>query len=309
VQSLLLEISAAARELRRDGRAVLRYLLSTESHVYAFSIAANVLLAFWPFLLVMLFIFRHLVRWPAAENAIYVGVKDYFPGNVGEFLVYNLGVAAAYSRTLEWVSLGLLLFTANGVFLPLEVALNRAWGVQENRSLLKNQAISMGLIFACGGLALLSAAFTGVNLQLWSRLAGSNELLFDLIIRGFFKIAAFPITVLMLFLVYWLLPNTRVPWRLLLPRAVIVAAVLELLKWVNLAIWPWLWAKFSREFGVFKNSVTILTWSFLAGLVVLAGAEWSARRARWEAEQAEAQTPRDQDRMGAETSVSSGPPV
>jgi hypothetical protein len=30
--------------------------------------------------------------------------------------------------------------------------------------------------------------------------------------------------------------------------------------------------------------VTILTWSFLAGLVVLAGAQWSARRARMEQE-------------------------
>jgi hypothetical protein len=63
-----------------------------------------------------------------------------------------------------------------------------------------------------------------------------------------------------------------------------------------------LWEKFSREFGVFKNSVTILTWSFIAGLVVLAGADWSARRARAEAAgEAAAQSPQDQDRMGAET--------
>jgi len=30
---------------------------------------------------------------------------------------------------------------------------------------------------------------------------------------------------------------------------------------------------------VFVNSATILTWGFLAGLVVLAGADWTARRA------------------------------
>ncbi len=142
-----------------------------------------------------------------------------------------------------------------------------------------------------------------MNLQLWERLAGSHETLFDLIIRGFFKLAAIPITILMLFLVYWKLPNAKVSWRLILPRAVLIGLLLELLKWVNLGIWPWLWEKFSREFGVFKNSVTILTWSFIAGLVVLAGADWSARRARAVAagEAAAAQSPRDQDRMGAET--------
>jgi uncharacterized BrkB/YihY/UPF0761 family membrane protein len=302
VYAIVTEGVEAARELRRDWRPVGRYLMATEAHVYAFSIAANVLLAFWPFLLVIISLLRYVFQWPQAENAIYVGVMDYFPGEVGKFLVYNLKVAASYSRTLEWASLVLLLFTANGVFLPLEVALNKAWGVKENRSLLKNQVVSMALIFACGGLALLSAAFTGANLQLWERLAGSNETLFDLIIRGFFKLAAIPITILMLFLVYWKLPNAKIPWRLILPRAIIIGLLLELLKWVNLAIWPWLWTKFSREFGVFKNSVTILTWSFIAGLVVLAGADWSARRARAEAEaEAAAQKRQDQDRMGAES--------
>jgi hypothetical protein len=56
--------------------------------------------------------------------------------------------------------------------------------------------------------------------------------------------------------------------------------VLELLKTVNLAIWPWMRTKFQREYGGFVDSITILTWSFFAGLIVLAGADWSARRAR-----------------------------
>jgi membrane protein/epoxyqueuosine reductase len=61
---------------------------------------------------------------------------------------------------------------------------------------------------------------------------------------------------------------------------VVVGLALALLKWVNLAIWPWLFRKFDRAFGVFKHSVTILTWSFLAAMVVLAGAEWIAWRTR-----------------------------
>jgi len=56
----------------------------------------------------------------------------------------------------QLVSILLLLFTANGIFEPLEVALNRAWNTV-NRSYLKNQIVSLGLIFACGTLAMISA--------------------------------------------------------------------------------------------------------------------------------------------------------
>ncbi len=85
---------------------------------------------------------------------------------------------------------------------------------------------------------------------------------------------------LILFLVYWRLPNAKVPAMQVLPRATVIAVVLEALKWLNLAIWPWVRMKFMHEYGGFVDSITVLTWSFFAGLIVLAGADWSARRAR-----------------------------
>lgn len=302
MNSLWRETLDAARDLRRDWRPIVKYLVAPESHVYAFSIAANVLLAFWPFTLVMMTLFRYTLGWTEAVDALFLGIEDYFAGSTGKFLTYNLNALAWKTRTLEWASMLLLLFVANGVFLPLEVALNRAWGVKENRSLVKNQVVSMGLIFACGGMGVLSAAFTGWQMKVWQNLLGGNESLFDLLAKTIFKMAALPITIAMLFLVYWLLPNTKVPWRLILPRAMLIGLGLEILKWINLGIWPWIFHKFDREFGVFVNSATIITWSFLAGLFVLAGGDWSARRVRLEAETAsEAQTRQVQDRMGAET--------
>jgi uncharacterized BrkB/YihY/UPF0761 family membrane protein len=107
----------------------------------------------------------------------------------------------------------------------------------------------------------------------------------DLLTRGFlaegiFKLASIPFTFLILFLVYWRLPNCKVPARQIWPRACVIALLLEALKWINFAIWPWIRTKFQREYGGFADSITILTWSFFAGLIVLAGADWSARRAR-----------------------------
>jgi YihY family inner membrane protein len=295
VVSLKTDIRDAALELLRDARPVGRYLLQSEAHVYAFSIAANVLLAFYPFLLVMLALLKHVFGWESAIEAVYVAVKDYFPGETGRFLSYNLGVSLGSHRRLEWVSVLVLLFTANGVFLPLEVALNRAWGVKEHRSLLRNQALSMSLIFVCGALALLSAALTGAAQALWDLVASAPGQAPGVLAKTVFKVASIPLTILILFLVYWWLPNTKVPARLVLPRAVVIGLLLEAMKWVSLAVWPWLYAKFRREYGPFVNSVTILTWSFLAALIVLAGADWSARRARRVVEESAAGGPHPVD--------------
>ncbi len=279
-RTFLEEIRAALGELKADARQIGRYVLSTESHVHAFAVAANVLLSFWPFMLVLIALFRNVFGWPAAVTALYATIQDYFAGATGEFLTYNLEVITQWRRRVEWLSMLLLLFTANGVFLPLEVALNRAWGVRENRSLLKNQAVSMGLIFACGFLALFSAALTGAGVQVWEAFFGETGTSAPFVIKMIAKAASLPVTVLALFLIYAYLPNTRVPRRAILPRVVVVGLALELLKWINLAVWPWMFRKFDREFGVFKHSVTILTWSFLAAMVVLAGAEWIAWRSR-----------------------------
>jgi membrane protein len=255
-------------------RPTLRYLMETEVHVYSFSIAANVLLSFFPFLLVMVSVCRYVLHWHAGERAIYLGLSDYFPGAVGEFIRYNLSVTA---RPIRWVSILMLLFTANGIFEPLEVALNRAWHVTKNRSFFRNQLVSLGLIFTCGGLALSSITLTALNRDFWSNLSGPAIIVPAFVDVAFFKMAAVPFMVLMLFLIYWLLPNRKVPPLQVIPVAAVVGLTLEIMKYVNLWTWPYLRSKLSNEVGPFVYSVSIVFWSFFASMIVLAGAEWSAR--------------------------------
>jgi len=249
--------------------------METEAHVYALAISASVLLAFYPFLTVMLSFCHNILRWPAAEQAIYLGIGDFFAGEPGQFFSRNLQPWMV--GKIRITSMLLLLFTANGIFEPLEVALNRAWGVSVNRSYLKNQLVSLGLIFACGGLALLSLMFTGLNSQWVNEWGGPGKLQawVGLLI---FKLAAVPTSILALFLIYWLLPNRKVEPQRVAPVAILVGLALEGLKYINLMIWPLLYDKLAREYHAFQFSVTILLWSFVAALIVLAGAHWTARQ-------------------------------
>jgi YihY family inner membrane protein len=278
---LLVPQESLGQALLRHLRPTLAYWMETEVHVYGFSIAANVLLSFFPFLIVIFSLCRYVLGWHTGVDAIDLVLNDYFPGQLGEregfldFIRRNLLATAGSRRTLQLVSLLLLLFTANGIFEPLEVALNRVWGITRNRSYLRNQVVSLGLILACGTLALASAVLTGMNVKL----LGGSTWLARFLTMALFKTAAVPTTMLMLFLVYWLLPNAKIAARRVLPAAVAVGVLLEALKYINLLTWP-LWRdKLKAEYGPFVYSVTIILWSFLGAMLVLAGAEWAARRA------------------------------
>jgi membrane protein len=257
-----------------------RYWMQTEVHVYAFSVAANVLLSFFPFLIVMLSFARRVFGERAAVGAIDLALRDFFPDALGQFLERNL----PQTGPIQLISIVLLLFTANGIFEPLEVGLNRVWGIRKNRSFFRNQIVSLGLIFICGGLALGSMMLTALNQQSF-RVTGLPRGWIQTIAGGgaawvslfFFKLAAVPLAVLVLFLIYRYLPNGRTPLNRVIPSAIFVGLLMEVLKYVNTLVWPGFQGKLAREYGVFQYSVTLIFLGFLASMLVLAGAEWAAR--------------------------------
>ena len=76
------------------------------------------------------------------------------------------------------------------------------------------------------------------------------------------------------FLIYWVLPNGKVPARAVLPAAVIMGLLSESLKYVY--IWALPLLNFQEVYGPFALSVTLMFWAFLSGLLLLAGANLSA---------------------------------
>ena len=257
-------------------RSTLRYLLRTEVHTFAFSVAANSILSFFPFLLLLLtlirYVFHSRVMYSVVENLL----RDYIPTGQ-EFVIRNLNALVGTHHRAQVFSLAMLLITSTGIFLPLEVALNRVWGFRNNRSYLGNQLMSLGLVFACGSLALLSVGLTaaGSLAILKSALHGYGAWyveLGDFVIMKIFSIGA---SIAIFFLVYWLLPNGKVPARGVLPAAVLMGLLSELLKHLYIFALPRL--NFAEVYGPFAISVSLMFWAFLSGMLLLTGAHLSAR--------------------------------
>jgi uncharacterized BrkB/YihY/UPF0761 family membrane protein len=135
------------------------------------------------------------------------------------------------------------------------------------------------MIFLCGGLALLSLIVTALSEQ-WAggRAAGAHPARLALWLKVLlFKMAAVPIGMLALFLIFWLLPNRRVPAGSAARLAILAGLVLEAMKYAFLLLWPLVRMKLESEYGVFHNAATITIWSFVCAMIVLAAAEWAAR--------------------------------
>lgn len=274
-QHAIPEVSSWIPSLWDAFKKTFRYWMETETHVYAFSVAANVLLSFFPFLVVICALARLVFPDQVVRSAMDIALSDYFPPDMTSGLLG--GLLSPNRGSLQMLSILLLLFTANGVFEPLEVALNRVFGITVNRSFVKNQMVSMCLIFICGGLLTLSTILTALNQQYLQQAIGSGAVT-SFMVDAFFKIVAVPITAFTLFLIYKFLPNGDVPNTRAVPAAIVVGLMLEVLKYINLATWPWFRVKLYREYGTFMHSVAIILWSFLASMLLLAGAEWAARR-------------------------------
>ena len=253
-----------------------RYLLRTEVHTFAFSVAANAILSFFPFLLLLMTLIRRVLHSQVMYNVVENLLRDYLPTGQ-EFVIRNLNALVGSHHGAKVFSLAMLLISSTGIFMPLEVALNRVWGFPNNRSYVGNQLIALGLAFACGSLALLSVGLAAGNVAILKSVLHGYGVWY-LRLMGFVAMKVFSIgaSIAIFFLVYWLLPNGKVPAHVVLPTAVLMGLLSEALKYAYIFALPHL--NFGEVYGPFAISVSLMFLAFLSGMLLLTGAHLSAQR-------------------------------
>ncbi len=207
-------------ELREQAWPTLKYMTRTDVHTFGFSVACNAILSFFPFVVLLLTLIRRFFHSEAMFDVVLNLLRDYLPTGQ-DFIIKNLRNMTRH-HSVQAFSVVMLLISSTGIFLPLEVALNGVWGFPKNRSYLKNQLVSLGLAFACGSLALLSVALTATN-QVWLHYLffGHLNVVSRTVGWAVMKVCAVIASIFIFFLIYWLLPNGKVPAKAVLPAAVL----------------------------------------------------------------------------------------
>ena len=262
--------------LRQDGAALIRYLLDSEIHTYAFSVAANAILSFIPFIVLLYTIALSGFHSTAMAGVVTDLVLSFLPSTATpHFWSILEGVAP---RHVQVISLVLILISCTGIFLPLEVALNQAWGVAKSRNYLMNQAVAFGLaifMVVLGVLSILISAFQRTLLTLVF-FGHTDNFVFRSISYAWLAVASGTACILFFFVIYWVLPNCRVPWKPVLRTSIVTGLIWLAAKYAFVLVLPHLDLK--AMYGPFYVSVGLLMWAYVSGLILFAGAQYSVTR-------------------------------
>lgn len=261
---------------RKDGTALVQYLLDSEVHTYAFSVAANAILSFIPFIVLLYTIALSLFHSVAMADAVSQMVYYFFPSNQ-DWIAKNL-VLAAPRQGVQVFSLLMILISCTGIFLPLEVALNQAWGVAKSRNYLLNQVVAFGL-----AILMVLLGMASVILSAWQRemltfvfFHHTNNFAFNGISYLWMALCTGVACILFFFSIYWLLPNRKVPALHVMRTAVTTGLIWLAAKYIFVAVLPHFDLK--ALYGPFYVSVGLLFWAYISGLILFAGAQFSVAR-------------------------------
>ena len=247
-------------------------------HTFAFSVAANSILSFIPFIVLLYTLSLTVLHSAAMVRAVSEMVNYFLPTTArAGFLTYNLEKVVP-THGVQVLSLVMILVSCTGIFLPLEVALNQAWGVTRSRNYLLNQLVAFGLAVNMLALALVSIL---VNAGAQGFLAfvffhHIDNIFYQAISYAWLSVSTGVASILFFFSIYWILPNRKVPWRPVLRTSIVTGIVWLLAKIVFVQLLPHL--DLGALYGPFYVSVGLIIWGYVSGLILFAGAQFSVAR-------------------------------
>jgi membrane protein/epoxyqueuosine reductase len=248
---------------RAGGRlkTALGMLISREIMVLTNAIAFNFLLCLFPLLLVVAAVSQQLPFSRRTSTALLLVLQELIPFDHAS-LAESLRGLSRTARTLEAFSLVLIVWGSSGIFMPMEMALNKAWGGAVPRDFWKSRLLAFFMTVAGGGLALGSVLLT-VTVRTFGRelptLAGYAA-----------KASALLLTLMLFFLIYRLIPQAPVGGRVALKAALWAGGAWEAIKYffviridqMNLAAF----------YGPLALSVSLILWAQISSLVLVFGA-------------------------------------
>ena len=224
------------------------------------AIAFNFLLCLFPLLLVLLAAAQRL-QGSRAGAALLVLVTELIPFDQEAFAA-SIRNFTKLARGLEVASLLLIVWGSSGIFLPVEMALARAWGGRPLRSFWRSRALAFLMTVAGGLVALASIALTHTV-----RSYGRD---WPLLTSYAAKATAFTLTYLLFFLIYRVIPSVSVGTAVALRAALWSGTSWEAVKYVFVVKLGQM--NLRAFYGPLAFSVSLILWAYVSSLVLIFGA-------------------------------------
>jgi YihY family inner membrane protein len=249
-------------------------LTTTETYVNASAIAFNILLSFFSFVVLIGSFLINVLHWQRGYETSFRLMMALAPKMSKSLFVSLDQVARGPGGKATLVSFGLLIFSASGVFQPIEAALNRAWGFKE-RNVVKQYVMYLLLVLVCALIMLAPVSFASGYDFLLDKLLGDSVWrahIFNVI--G--PLVALPFITVLLFTVYYFVPNGKVQ-----ASQVLFTSIATSLLWVIVTFGFWLALPLFDFEGSYKQLASLMalvTWTFISSFILILGANLSAHK-------------------------------
>lgn len=208
---------------------------------------------------------------PAATRMLHQQVRGFVGPNQAD-AVGNMvaGATRPGAGTLATaVSLGVLLFTASGVFGEVRGGLNAVWGIDPKavggwRAFARDRLLSLGMVVAAGALLLASQGVTTALSAYGPRGLGWGPVAADFVLSTAVMTVLFG-------LAFRFLPDARVGWRSVAAGAVATAVLLKAGQYL-LALY-FTHVATGSLYGAAGSFVVVMLWVYYSSWVLFYGAE------------------------------------
>lgn len=161
-------------------------------------------------------------------------------------------------------------WSGSSIFSAIPRKANRAWGIDQDRPYIKQKLIQLGMALGMGMLFLLSIGITfGIAF-----LGQSNNPIPSWIVIIGSGVAGMIVFFTIFLLMYKILPNRNIPWRMVWPGALLASVLLDISK--SLFVWylPNV-ADYNVVYGSFASIITILLAIYIVAFLILPGIEFN----------------------------------
>jgi YihY family inner membrane protein len=248
-------------------------LTETQTYVNASAIAFNVMMSFFSFVVLVGSFLVNVLNWQQGYKTSFRLMLSLVPEQSKSLFDSLDRVTRGPGGKATLISFGLLIFSASGVFQPLEAALNRAWGFKE-RSVIRQYLTYLLLVVVCGLIMLCPVALASFYAFFLDLVVDSQSTIGKVLFGVIGHVVALPFIVLLLFVIYYVVPNGKVNAGQVFFTSV-ATALLWLIATLAFRIALPLF-EFKESYEQLASLMALVTWVFISSFILILGANLSA---------------------------------
>jgi YihY family inner membrane protein len=235
-------------------------------------VAYNLMLAVFPFALLVLFIFGQVVDSPDIERSVILDIQRLFPNIEQDTLQHGIDRVRASSTTIGIAAIIGGIWIGASFWGAMDTAFCRIYHV-ECRGWVQQKRWSLVMLLGLVGLLLASVAVPTVESAVLTR---ADDLPFGLSEWGAIRTAivvlgGFAVTFLIVSAIYWAVPKGHMPWRSVWPGALFFSVITGGGNYI-FPLYLNNVSDLNRIGGTIGFILVALVWFYAISLVMLAGA-------------------------------------